>query len=112
MYYVVTGDVIELFPAPDYSQATSLRVYFSQDISTFSGSDTTKVPGFASPFHRALSVGAALDFAMANGMNDKATMLQGLFNDYLFKIRQFYGQRFRDKFPPKIKVIDSFIEYQ
>jgi|TARA_Y100000310_G_scaffold311518_1_gene357845 hypothetical protein len=113
MYYVVTGDVIELFPAPDYSQATSLRVYFSQDISTFSGTgDDTKVPGFASPFHRALSVGAALDFAMANGMNDKATMLQGLFNDYLFKIRQFYGQRFRDKFPPKIKVIDSFIEYQ
>jgi hypothetical protein len=48
---------------------------------------------------------------MANAMNEKATMLQALFNDYLFKIRQFYGQRFKDKFPPRMKVVDTFIEY-
>lgn len=111
LFYVLSGDVVELFPAPNYTQSSSLRVYYDQGISQFAGDDTTKVPGFATPFHRALSVGAALDFAMANAMNEKAAMLQALFNDYLFKIRQFYGQRFKDKFPPRMKVVDTFIEY-
>ena len=31
-YYVVSGDVIELFPAPNFTQSSSLRVYFDRDV--------------------------------------------------------------------------------
>lgn len=100
-YYMIQGDVVRLLPIPNTSTTSGLRVYFDQDISTFAYTDTTKVPGFASPFHRMLSVGAALDYAIARGVNKKAD-LQNLWNDYELRLRKFYSKRWKDRQPAKI----------
>lgn len=100
-YYMIQGDVIRLLPVPNSSVTSGLRVYFDQDVSTFAHTDTTKTPGFASPFHRMLSVGAALDFAIANGLAKK-TDLQNLWDDYELRLRKFYAKRWKDRQPAKI----------
>lgn len=100
-YYMIQGDVIRLLPIPNTSTTSGLRVYFDQDVSTFVYTDTTKDPGFASPFHRMLSVGAALDYAIARGINKRAD-LQNLWNDYEIRLRKFYSKRWKDRQPAKI----------
>lgn len=103
-YYLLYEDQIKLVPYPNYSQANGLRIYFDAGISTFVVTDTTKVPGFASPFHRMLSIGAALDYALARGLADKVTYLQNLWNDYETRLRQFYSKRFVDRQPKHISL--------
>lgn len=103
-YYMLQGDVLRLLSTPNYTQAASLRIFFSQDISTFAYTDTTKVPGFAVMFHRMLSVGAALDYAMTRaGMESKAANLSNVWNDYMFRLREFYSKRFKDMSPGRIR---------
>ncbi len=111
-YYRLVGETIELFPAPNYTQAASLKVYFNRDISVFASTDTTKTPGFAAPFHRALSVGAALDFAMANSMNEKISTLSQMWVDFERRIKNFYSERYLALFPQRIKVRDAYKEYE
>jgi len=101
VYYMLQGDVIRLLPTPNTSTTSGLRVYFDEGISTFTYTDTTKVPGFASPFHRMLSVGAALDYAIARGVAKKAD-LQNLWSDYEFRLRKFYAKRWKDRQPAKL----------
>ena len=110
VYYMVQGDVIRLFPTPNTSTTSGLRVYFDRDVSTFTYTDTTKAPGFASPFHRMLSVGAALDYAIARGVAKKAD-LQNLWNDYEFRLRKFYSKRWKDRQPARISRRSSTLEY-
>ena len=111
-YYSLYGDVVKLYPAPNYTVSNGIRVYFDEDIAVFLSSDTTKVPGFVSPFHRALSVGAALDFAIARSKKDKVASLSALFMDYERRIKQFYSQRYAEMFPPRIIVRDSLREFK
>lgn len=100
--YMLQGDVIRLLPAPNYSQSASLRVFFDQDISNFAVGDTTKVPGFASPFHNLLSIGAALDYAIANTLQKKAANLASLWGTRTAQLKSFYEKRFKNKWPGKI----------
>lgn len=111
-YYRLLGDTIELFPAPNYASTNGLKVYFDRDISAFAATDTTKVAGFASPYHRVLSIGAALDYALANGMTDKISILSSMYNEYRVNIRKFYSERWRDNQPMRIKVADVTQEYE
>lgn len=101
--YLLQGDILRLLPTPNYTLASAIRVFFDQGISTFATSDTTKVPGFASPFHRALSVGCALDYAMARGMQDKKVWLEALWNDYEKRIADFYSKRYKARYPHRIQ---------
>jgi len=100
-YYMLQGDVIRLLPVPNTSTTSGLRVYFDQGVSEFTYTDTTKTPGFASPFHPMLAVGAALDYAISRGLNKKAD-LQNLWNDYELRLRKFYSKRWKDRQPAKI----------
>lgn len=103
IYYILQGDVIRILPVPNFTVAsTGLRIYFDQGVSVFASTDTTKTPGFASPFHRMLSIGASLDYALARGMADKVSYLQNLWNDYERRLRDFYSKRFVDRMPNKI----------
>lgn len=46
-WYVPHGDVLEFFPAPNFTVTNGIRVYFDRDIATFAptGADTTlKIP--------------------------------------------------------------------
>lgn len=108
-YYMLQGDILRILPTPNYTLASAIRVYFEQDIASFASTDTTKVPGFASPFHRMLSVGAALDFAVARNMADRVKMLTALLADYDLKLRSFYSKRFRDRFPHQMYTREDLV---
>lgn len=111
-YYILQGDVLRLVPTPNYTQSSGLRIYFDQGISAFAATDTTKVPGFASPFHRMLSVGAALDYAMARGLKDKAIYLQNVWSRYEVDLRRYYAKRWKDRRPANlgggVDLVDEF----
>jgi len=99
-YYEKVGGFINLYPKPTSSQVTltsGLKVYFQRDASYFLVSDTTKVPGFAAPFHRILSFGAALDYAISKGMNGKVNILMPLIQKMEQDLQLFYSQRSRDE---------------
>jgi len=102
VYYRLLGNTIELFPAPNYSQDVSLKVYFDRASSDFATSDTTKTPGFASPYHQILPLGMAIDWLKVKQPNTPtlATYIQ----DYLKledAIKKFYNKRWKD-FKPTI----------
>lgn len=102
-WYMLQGDITRLLPIPNFTQSSNgLRIYFDQSISRFTASDTTKVPGFAAPFHRMLSIGAALDYALAMGQQKKANNLQSLWNDYERRLRSFYSKRWVERQPNRI----------
>jgi hypothetical protein len=103
VYYMPYEDTIKLIPTPNYTVASGLRVYFDQGVSEFVYTDTTKTPGFASPFHRMLSIGAALDYALANDIGNKVIYLQNLWNDYERRLKEFYSKRYHDRYPHKIR---------
>lgn len=113
--YRLAGDTIELYPLPDYTQASSLRVYFERDISVFLVTDTSVVPGFAAPFHRALSLGISLDYSIAKSDGTpksvtKYNWLLGLWNAEIKGIRRFYGSRWEKT--ARINVHDATEEYR
>lgn len=67
-YYDKQGDSIRLYPAPDngvsVTLSAGLKVGFQRTASLFTNADTTKVPGFVSPYHAILSYMAALPYCM------------------------------------------------
>lgn len=108
--YMLQGDILRMVPTPNYSVTNGLRVYFDQAAYQFTSVDTTKTPGFASIFHRALSVGAALDYAMAKNLSAKVAYLTNLWEWYVGNeqrgtkgaIAKFYVDRFKARSPRRI----------
>lgn len=95
-YYDKVGDSIFLYPAPNYSQAASLKAFFQRKADPFLTSDTTKKPGFASHLHRFLSVSVAYDWAIAK-QHAKSNWLLNEKNRYIQMIKAFYTVRTKDK---------------
>ena len=63
-YYDMIGRSIMLYPTPasgDVTLASGLQIIVSRDVSAFASASTAE-PGFARPFHKILSLGAAIDF--------------------------------------------------
>jgi len=111
-YYRPIGDIVKLYPKPNYSGANYLKVFYDRKMTAFAADDTTDVPGFASIFHRILSIGAALDYAIANGVTNKIVSLSNQTLDYEIRIKKFYVKRWKDNYPPKLRVSDSVEEYK
>lgn len=97
MYYDKLGNSLFLYPAPDYSQNESLRVYFQREPSYFATTDTIKEPGFASIFHRLVPLKVCLDYAVANNLTDKITVLNDRIKNKEEEIKKFFGRRNRDE---------------
>lgn len=110
-YYLLQGDVIRLLNTPNYTKTSDgLRVHFDAGVSAFAASDTTKTPGFASPFHRMLSLGAAIDYAVANNMTKKISTLQPQWNDYEMRLRSFYAKRLVERTPTRIPPMEDLVQ--
>lgn len=71
--YEKRGNFLYLTPTPNFSQAASLEVPFQRGASYFVYTDTTKTPGFATPFHRLVSLYAAKDYCKTNGLFSRVT---------------------------------------
>ena len=74
-FYDIMGGYIYLYCAPNYSSTGGLEIQFERGPSYFVYTDTTKTPGFASPFHRLVSLMAAQDFADANDMDARSNKI-------------------------------------
>jgi hypothetical protein len=97
--YRLIGDEIELFPAPNYASTDGLKVYFDRASTDFASTDTTQTPGFASPYHDLVAIGASMEWLKAK-RPDSAT-LANLRNDWAegkIEVSKFYAQR--DKSTP------------
>jgi hypothetical protein len=75
MFYDKIGQSFFLYPAPDYSQAASLKIWFKRGPSYFATSDTTKTPGFNSLYHDLIPLWIAYNFAIANGKSNGNALL-------------------------------------
>lgn len=90
-------------PIPDYGGSNGVEFEFQRSANHFSYDDTDKKPGFASIFHQYLSIGAALRYAVSNGMTDKVGILTEMKNTMLASIQQHYQRRAPDR-PPSLKL--------
>lgn len=72
LYYDKQGTSIFLYPKPLATSVTStagLKVWFQRPPSYFTISDTTKVPGFNSMYHRLVALIASRDYAMFKSLS-------------------------------------------
>ena len=95
-YYDVVGKSVILYPAPNFSQTDSLKVYFQRRGSYFATDDTTKVAGFAEIFHRYLSLGAAYDYALKNNVQNRNVLREEI-SAMEDEIQTFYALRQPDE---------------
>ncbi|MEA2113670.1 MAG: hypothetical protein U9P63_03395, partial [Patescibacteria group bacterium] len=99
--YILVGKYIKLKPKPkagDVTLASGLRLWVSREVDIFTYTDEAQEPGFAEPFHRLLSLGAAFDFASVKKLsnkNDLRTEIEQL-KTQLF---EFYGNKNLDSKP-------------
>ena len=110
LYYRLIGQTIRFYPAPNWTQAASLRVSFDRGISTIASTVTDTEPGFASEFHEAVAVGAALEYAKVN-RQDMVSILLNDWRDYEKRIKDFYSKRYQQLFPPRVTVQDTLRQY-
>lgn len=99
-YYRLTDGIIELFPPSADAVTDGLAVYFERDSVQFVSTDTTKTPGFASPFHRLVPVGASLRWY--KNKQPKSATLQELKEEWAKgeeSVRVYFAQRWRDYRP-------------
>lgn len=86
---------IWLYPLPDAADISNggfIRIEFFREAVEFATTDTIKEPGFDEPFHRILSVGASLDYAMTYQKpikNDLAVMLA----DHEKRLHAYYSSK-------------------
>jgi hypothetical protein len=106
-FYRPLGTTIELFPAPSYSSAAGLKVYFDRDVVDFASAGANdREAGFASAFHWVVAYGMAVTYAQRK----KLAALPAIQAEYLrglALIKDYYAKRYTDMFPPRITVSDA-----
>lgn len=99
--YDKLGNSVFLYPTPNYSQAASLKLYFTRGPVEFTSGDLsagTKSPGFNSLFHDLIPLWVSYDYWLPN--NESQTT--GYMNAITLKeteLINFYGLRSRDERP-------------
>ena len=101
-YYKIDNAFFPI-PIPDYGSTSGIEIEFQRGANHFSSTDTTETPGFASIFHHFLPVNAALQYAIANGMNEKIAVLSAEKERIKQSMRIHYQLRAPDQ-PPRISL--------
>jgi hypothetical protein len=96
IFYDKRGDQVILYPTPDYTQASSLEITVQRIPNYFTYDDTTQTVGISQLFHRYLSLGASMEYAVANRLDAKNDLMQ-LFKDEEDRIKTHYSNRGRDE---------------
>jgi len=97
VYYDKLANSVFLYPSPNYNSTGGLRVYYQREPNYFASTDTTKKPGFASICHRLVPLKACYDYAVANNLTDKITVLRDEIAKRDLELRKFYGRRNKDE---------------
>ena len=112
LYYQRVGQTVRIFPASNYTQTSSFKVFFDRGSVAFASTNTTETPGFASEYHGILPIGAALEYLMVKQPNDPVTTrLANEYTKYEKNIERFYQEKFHQMFPPRIRTADIIREY-
>ena len=102
IFYDKLADAPFLYPTPDYNMRLAeegiagIKVTFQRGASYFVTTDTTKAPGFASNFHRLISLWASYDYAfskqlpIAKVLRDEIALMEEALKD-------FYSTRSKDE---------------
>lgn len=104
LFYREIGNSIELYPAASASSTTltsGLKVYYQRAQSEFTNADAAVAPGFAAPFHRILSLGAAYDYASVK-MTDNPRVAANLMSQIVSlreAMKKYYASRNREVRP-------------
>lgn len=109
-YYQPIGNSFKLYPTPDTSRTNGIRISFDSDIVSFLPTDTTKTPGWATQFHEMLAVGMALDFIQKNP-NSRYQTMKIEFDENARDLKRYYQARYKEKYPPRLKVKDATQNY-
>lgn len=94
-YYRLLKGSIFLYPAPAAASVTTtagLKLYYSREVDEFTSADTTQEPGFAEPYHRLISLGAAYDWGVSRGRAN-VQILKLEYEQLMESLRAFYGRR-------------------
>jgi hypothetical protein len=93
--YDIQGGSIILYPIPPADKEECLKIWIAREVTEFSSTDVTNgtlEPGFDEPFHRMISIGMSLDWAVAKNL-PVAGSLSALLTDYEARLRQFFGKK-------------------
>lgn len=101
IYYREIANAIELYPAASAATVTltaGLKVYYQRSQAEFTTNDAGSSPGFAAPFHRLLSIGAAYDYAFSKTL-PIATPLKQRLEEMRQSLKEYYSTRNREVKP-------------
>lgn len=65
-YFLETNNMIYLYPEPNFSATSGIKIFFEREASYFTSSDTTKEPGIPKPFHSLLALIASHEWVVEN----------------------------------------------
>lgn len=103
--YRKVGNSIFLYPIPNYTQAASLKVYFTRGVLKFDYSlgtftdgtgSTASSPGFNAMFHDLIALWASYDFAVANALGNAQGVMAAI-QQKEQELNDFYGLRRKDE---------------
>lgn len=110
-YYQLVGQTIRIYPASNYTQASSFKVFFDRGSVAFASTDTTATPGFASEYHNVLALGASMDWYMYKlPTSTTLPLITQKYERMMADIRYFYQLRFQEAFPARVTVRDAMRE--
>lgn len=97
-YYRLIGNIVELYPAPNYTQVRSLRMQFDRGSVAFTSTSTNTSPGFASEFHGAIPVGASFILGSDRTLRNRAD-LEKRWLGYETSVKRYYKARYAELHP-------------
>ena len=119
-WYRPLSNGFKVYPAANFSQDASIKVNVSRDISGFVVGDTTKTPGFVSTFHEAVPTFMAMKHCKINSKPQYPGLQRDWDGDedrtgkeggFKLRIKTFYGNQFRQMFPPTFNRPDIVQDY-
>lgn len=112
-YYDKDGRSILPFPVPNYSSTgnSGIEIEFQRGPVYFISTDTTKKPGFATPYHRLVSLYCAQDWLLShatrqNPLTHRINLVNNLIKELEFDLEDHYLNRDVDD-APKLKIRSS-----
>lgn len=110
-FYDKLGTSIKLYPAPSSTETTlsgGLKVHYQREPSYFTYTDTNKVVGIPSIFHKNIVTYACHEYAIDNLMTDKYKLFENQIMKEELEVEEWYSKRDKDDKPRLTRKIISY----